>query len=1389
MVVKVKSAGKIVNSVVVNCSENKTPVINKSIDVDANLNSGLSITKEVNVAKAVVGDLIKYTIIVKNNGLSDATGIKVWDILPITVKYNSGAQSFDENTRNASWTIDKIEAKQSTTVTLFVNVTGVGNITNTAFANCNENKTVVNKTSNNVTAIPNVVLSVVKEANVTEPVLVGDKIKYTIVVTNNGLSDATQVKVIDVIDTSLVKIVSAESTPGYDSNIDGWIVPSIAAKGANATLYLVVSVITNGTISNSVNVTCSENKTNVTNKSDDVKADSFVNLTVSKSVNVTVQDVVLVGDKIKYTIVVTNNGLSTATGINVTDAVDISLVEVIPSESSEGYGTVVANGWRIASLGVGMNTTLYLVVRVTDAGTIANSVTVKSTENETPVTNKSDNVTSGTVVLKVDKTSDASGRVIVGSEVRFIITFENIGTMNATGVKITDKLADGLTFIKASDGGIFSNGVVTWNIGNLTPNNPYSVEVIVKVTKPGEYNNTAIVTSKENKTETNGTTNITVIPYVDLDVVKVANVTIVKVGEFIKFIITVTNNGLSNATNVKVSDKLNDAFAFNGTDGVYDSLTNNVNWTISNIASGKFAEVYVIVKVQYEGVFNNTAVVYSDENKTKSNGTEVIVVGEVVVLEINKSANVTEVKVGDEIKFTITVRNIGTSDAIDVVITDILDAAFGYVSGGSYDDETRTVTLVINKVASCSSTDVHVIVKALSNGTFVNNVTAYCLENKTPVNASSENITVGPFVNLAMDKFANVTGAVVGDLIEYTIVVANNGLSDATGVKVWDILPVGVEYVSGGVYDPISRIVAWIIPSIAAGDYNSVTLVVNVIGAGNVVNTVFANSEENDTVVNKTSDGVPVVPNVELTMYKFANVTGAVVGDLIEYTIVVANNGLSDATGVKVWDILPVGVEYVSGGVYDPISRIVAWIIPSIAAGDYNSVTLVVNVIGAGNVVNTVFANSEENDTVVNKTSDGVPVVPNVELTMYKFANVTSAVVGYNIMFTIKVTNNGLSDATNVVVSDELDVVFAYIEGGAYEEATRIVTWTISTIGAGQSEDVYVVVRVLTNGTFANVVSAYAQENKTLVNVTSDNVTVNPDVRLGMVKVSNVTTAYVGDNIKFIITITNDGLSDATNVKIEDILPGSVKFISANGTYVNDGQNVLWTIDKIAGKSKVSVYVVVNAVAAGSIVNFANVTCNENSTSKTNTSKIDIKPVVDLSVVKTANVSDIYVGDKVGYNIVVTNNGPCDANNIIIVDELPDGLKFVSSNIECVVVDNIVTWTVAKLTSDEMIIIDVVCIVVGSGDLTNTVIVTCDENKTNSTGEVPIHVSDLVDVSIELSVDNSTPDINGVVILTLKVRNNGPSTATGIVGKLKFMGTLVRQTKGGPTYREKEMRI
>ena len=84
----------------------------------------------------------------------------------------------------------------------------------------------------------------------------------------------------------------------------------------------------------------------------------------------------------------------------------------------------------------------------------------------------------------------------------------------------------------------------------------------------------------------------------------------------------------------------------------------------------------------------------------------------------------------------------------------------------------------------------------------------------------------------------------------------------------------------------------WTIDEIAAeGGSGVVSVVVRVMSAGNLTNIAFANSTENKTVVNKTSDNVTVIPNVELSMDKRANVTKAVVGDKVEFSITVTNGG------------------------------------------------------------------------------------------------------------------------------------------------------------------------------------------------------------------------------------------------------------------------------------------------------------------------------------------------------------------------------------------------------------------------------------------------------------------------------------------------------------------
>ena len=782
---------------------------------------------------------------------------------------------------------------------------------------------------------------------------------------------------------------------------------------------------------------------------------------------------------------------------------------------------------------------------------------------------------------------------------------------------------------------------VTWVIPSIESHKSVKVNVTVTAISVGNFTNVASVISNENKTPTNAhAENVTINPDIRLDVTKVVEngITEVYVGDSIVYVITVTNNGKSSATNVNVTEKLSGLVVVTKADTVTGSWNNVTKvWNVGTLAgNGASATLRLTVKVIGNGTVANAVVANSTENTTDvpANSTNVTAKPD-VRLNITKEANVTEAVVGDLIKYTILVTNNGLSDATDVSVWDVLPVGVKYVEGGNFDAGSRNVTWSIAKIEAGKSVEVYVIVNVTAAGNLSNAVFANSKDNDTVVNKTSDNVTVDPNVELDLTKVANVTSAVVGDLIKYTIVVTNNGLSDATGVNVWDVLPVGVKYVEGGNFDAGSRNVTWSIAKIEAGKSAEVYVIVNVTAAGNLTNVVFANSKDNDTVVNKTSDNVTVDPNVDLDLTKVANVTSAVFGDLIKYTITVKNNGLSDAVGVSVWDVLPVSVKYVEGGNFDAGSRNVTWSIAKIEAGKSVEVYVIVNVTAAGNLSNTVFANSSDNDTVVNKTSDDIPVKPDVKLDISKVANVTSAVFGDLIVFTITVTNNGLSDATDVVVSDVLDDAFEYVSGGDYDAASRNVTWTIDSIASGESKDVTVVVMVLTAGSVSNNVSVVSRENDTVVTNSSDDIPVIPNVELDVVKVANVTAVKVGDNVEFTIVVTNNGLSDATNVVISDVLDDVFEYVSG-GSYDAASRVVMWVANSIAAGQSANVTVVVTAFKAGNFTNVASAYADENRTPVNGSSdNITVNPNVKLDITKVANVTAVYVGDKIEFQLLL----------------------------------------------------------------------------------------------------------------------------------------------------------
>ncbi len=68
--------------------------------------------------------------------------------------------------------------------------------------------------------------------------------------------------------------------------------------------------------------------------------------------------------------------------------------------------------------------------------------------------------------VKIKKTT-STPLIDPGQNVQFTITVTNHRDETAANIVVTDELPAGLTFASASNGGTFSNGLVTWNIGNM----------------------------------------------------------------------------------------------------------------------------------------------------------------------------------------------------------------------------------------------------------------------------------------------------------------------------------------------------------------------------------------------------------------------------------------------------------------------------------------------------------------------------------------------------------------------------------------------------------------------------------------------------------------------------------------------------------------------------------------------------------------------------------------------------------------------------------------------------------------------------------------------------------------------------------------------------------
>ena len=1318
----------------------------------------LAVDKLVNNSVPKYLDMIEYTIVVVNNGPDKSFNVTVGDLLPDGVKFISSNGQYNPDT--GVWFVGDLDANESVTLKIVVQVIKVGNITNNVNVTGTGHDT--NLTNNNdsvsVNVPESVLLNIVKVANSTI-IVAGENVGYTVVINNYGPSVASDVVLKDIFNSNellnLQYSLNGKDWFNYNESVS---LGDINA-GANITVYFraKVNASVRGNVLNTVNIT-----TGV----DDARGNFTDNETVDVIANTTlvvIKDAEIKelnpGDTVHFIVTVIAGGSSDSLNVNLEDILDAKLLDV--TGATYVVDGVNKGSWT-GSLDLGNMLTgtvvtvdIWAKVLSTADSDVFNLVNVTSDEH--PEGNTSNITVHVRIVdLAVDKLVNNSVPKYLDM-IEYTIVVVNNGPDKSFNVTVGDLLPDGVKFI--SSNGQYNPDTGVWFVGDLDANESVTLKIVVQVIKVGNITNNVNVTGTghdTNLTNNNDSVSVNVPESVLLNIVKVANSTIIVAGENVGYTVVINNYGPSVASDVVLKDifnsneLLNLQYSLNGKDW----FNYNESVSLGDINAGANITVYFRAKVNasVRGNVLNTVNITTGVDDARGNFTDNETVNVIAntTLVVIKDAEIKELNPGDTIHYIITVTAGGSSDSLNVNLRDILDnklldinSAKYSINGGGLADYNGNVYLGNMITGTTVTVDIWARVLDTADSDVFNLVNVTSDEHPE---GNTSNITVHVrIVDLAVDKLVNNSVPKYLDMIEYTIVVVNNGPDKSFNVTVGDLLPDGVKFISSnGQYNPDTGV--WFVGDLDANESVTLKIVVQVIKVGNITNNVNVTGTGHDTNLTNNNDSVSVnVPeSVLLNIVKVANSTIIVAGENVGYTVVINNYGPSVASDVVLKDIFNsnelLNLQYsLNGKDWFNYNE-------SVSLGDINAganITVYfrakVNASVRGNVLNTVNITTGVDDARGNFTdNETINVMANTTLVVIKDAEIKALNPGDTAHFVITVIAGGSSDSLNVKLEDILDAELLdvksatyRINGGNLTDYTQIISLGNMHTGSKIVVDIY-----------AAILGTTGQDIFNCVNVTSDehpegntsNTTIHVNIAdLEIIKIVDNLTPNYGDEITYTIIVRNNGPDNSTNIKVSEILADNFKFISANASkgYYNL-TNGIWAVGNLTNNETAKLVITVKIIKTGFIQN--NVSVNgtgydPNLTNNNATVNITVPQTADLSVIKIVNVNVVTVGDKIIYTIIVKNNGPDTALDIYVVDKLSDALKFVSYKAS-VGVYNPTTgiWTIGNLTNKSNATLEITCIVLKIGIISNEVFVngsTVDLNMSNNYDNISVTVNPL----------------------------------------------------------------
>ncbi|MFB8166828.1 hypothetical protein ACFC60_02615 [Kitasatospora purpeofusca] len=1188
--------------------------------------ANLTVSKALLTNPVIPGQQIQWRVSVTNNGPSRARNVVVTDTVPAGVTGASMKADTDNtpcpvNSGTATCPAVEIPVGQTLTWTLTGTLAQDATVTPTNTATvtggpdpATPTHTAVASPTNSPTPQANLTVS---KALLTNPVVPGQQIQWRVSVTNNGPSRARNVVVTDTVPAGVTGAsmkADADNTPCPISNGKATCPAVEIPVGQTLTWTLTGTLAQNATVTptNTVTVTGGPDPATPTHTSVATPTSTptpQASLTVSK---VLLTNPVVPGQQIQWRVSVTNNGPSRARNVVVTDRVPDG-VSGPSMTATDGTVCPITDGTAVCpavELEVGQT------VSYTLSGTLMQDATVTPT-NTAVVTGGPDPATPTHTAVASPSDSPSpqasltvakallTDPVVPGEVVQWRVTVTNNGPSKARNVVITDRIPAGV-----SDAVLQSDADAS--ACPITDGSAVCPAIELEVGQTASYTLTATLAPDATVTPTNTVTvtggpdpatpthtavaspTAVPTPQANLSIAKVLVTNPVVPGQRIEWRVTVTNNGPSRARNVVVTDSVPAQV-----DGA--SMTSDADGSACPITGG------------------------------------------------TATCPAVEIPAGGSVSYTVggTLDPAATGTPVNVAV----------VTGGP--DPTATA----------------------------HTATAHASE------------TVEPRASLIVSKSLVTDPVVPGESIAWRISVTNNGPSLARDVVVSDRIPDGVVGaslspdttraacpVTGGtavcppVEIPVGGTVTYTLSGTLAQDATVTP-----------TNTVVVTGGPDPATPTHTAVASPTgspVPQAKLTVSKVLVTDPVVPGRTVQWRVTVVNNGPSRARNVVVTDRVPDGVSGAlmvsdEDGTACPVASGTATC-PAIdlEVGETASYTLSGTLAQDATVTptNTVVVTGGPDPATPTHTAVASPTgspEPQANLVVAKVLVTDPVVPGQRIQWRVTVTNHGPSRARNVVVTDRVpagvsNASMAGQDGTACALAGGTATCPAVEIAAGETlawtlTGTLDPDAVVTPTNTVTVTGGPDPATPTHTAVASPTGSPEPQAELVVAKVLVTDPVAPGQQIQWRVTVTNNGPSRARNVVVTDRVPAGVddaRMAADDGTAcpIADGTATCPAVEIAAGETRT--WTLTGTLHAGATVtptNTVTVTGGPDPATPTHTAVASPSgsPVQEarLTVSKALLTDPVVPGQRIQWQVSVTNRGPSVARDVVVTDRVPAGVN------------------------------------------------------------------------------------------------------------------------------------